>query len=376
VIPRLLEAFFRHFVILLLPPLLIPSIVTPIAYYATPTYYESFANVWVGNSGQRSGEDFNPYISPAQNQVNRLNEVLRTRSFQLEVAQRTSLAPLVATRNGQLQIASFISSNFRIVPNGNRLLVLGFRAPTPQLAAETLTAIMDTFRDRLARDRAEQAQTTVTFYENQVSEAESQLAKSTEALRRYVASNPRAAASDPTRAGSVVGGSQAAALAAMTDPQLADLMRIHEINQANVDRGRRAAEQARLDSAASVQGQEASFQVIDPAGVPTEITRERRRALVYVIGAVLAGLGLSATILVLLVATDRSIHSVYDLKALHVDAPVLGAIPRLRVASPSRARRWTLWRRRARSPRWAGASVVRRAVGYVAGTSLELPARA
>ena len=46
-ITKFLEAFFRHKLLVLLPPFLIPLIVGPWALMTAPIYYESFAGVWV-----------------------------------------------------------------------------------------------------------------------------------------------------------------------------------------------------------------------------------------------------------------------------------------------------------------------------------------
>ena len=46
-IARLLESFFRHKWLLLLPPLLIPLIVGPIALLTASAYYETWIGVWV-----------------------------------------------------------------------------------------------------------------------------------------------------------------------------------------------------------------------------------------------------------------------------------------------------------------------------------------
>ena len=46
-ITKFLEAFFRHKLLVLLPPFLIPLIVGPYALVTAPIYYESFAGIWV-----------------------------------------------------------------------------------------------------------------------------------------------------------------------------------------------------------------------------------------------------------------------------------------------------------------------------------------
>src|SRR5262245_60747532 len=92
VIRKLLEAFFRHKLLLLAPPLLIPAIATPVAVVSTPPVYETGAGIWVDHPAYLNYNDGNnSWVSPVQSQAGRLNELLRTRAFQMEVAGRTSL---------------------------------------------------------------------------------------------------------------------------------------------------------------------------------------------------------------------------------------------------------------------------------------------
>src|SRR5215211_1435900 len=101
-IEKLLEAFFRHKLLILLPPVLIPLIVGPVALLTVPVYYESWAGVWVERPTYLAYKDTgNQYNTPAQNESLRLNELLRTRAFLSEVAGQTNLAPLLNTPRGE-----------------------------------------------------------------------------------------------------------------------------------------------------------------------------------------------------------------------------------------------------------------------------------
>src|SRR3954447_13373249 len=108
-ITKFLEAFFRHKLLVLLPPLLIPLIVGPWALMSTPIYYESFAGVWVDKPTYLSYNDnFSIYSSASSQQANKLTEVLRTRSFVTEVAKRTTMAPLIGNAKGEERISTIL----------------------------------------------------------------------------------------------------------------------------------------------------------------------------------------------------------------------------------------------------------------------------
>ena len=351
---KVLEAFFRHKLLVLLPIIIIPMLVGPIALLTAPVYYEAWTGVWVDRPqylsySQSSG--WNVYLSPAQNQANAINEQLRTRSFMMDIAKRTQLAGLVGNARGEDRIATIFSNGLSISTNGDHLLILRFRADTSKLAFDLLNATLDAFKDNASTDRVNQASLAISFYESQLSDAQDQLNKLQSSARQYVASNPRLAG--------LSSGSQETSILPITstDSQLADLMSQLQFQQKEVERLRGAADQARFDASAGLQGQELGFQIIDAAQVPTAPTRALRKQLVYPIAGLAGGLVLSAILLVLLVAGDRSIRVEGDLPG---NARVLGVMPQLKLKLRG-------------IPRSARRDSMRRAVGFAAGTALPAP---
>src|SRR3954454_5193455 len=184
-IEKLLETFFRHKLLLLLPPIIIPLIVGPIAILKTPSYYEVNTGIWVDRPTYLSyTDDSNKYLTPAQNQSQRMNEVLRTRAFVSDVAKATSLAPLVGTLKGDEQIQQVIGRGLTIQPNGNNLLVVRFRADTAQIAFDVINALVDTYKTMMLNERVAQSDVATSFYGERLQTAQEQLAKSNEAIRR------------------------------------------------------------------------------------------------------------------------------------------------------------------------------------------------
>src|SRR5438270_377962 len=68
---RIIEAFFRHKLLLLLPPFLIPLIVGPIALMSAPVYYEAWTGIWVDRPQYLAYNQagWTQYLTPAQNQA-------------------------------------------------------------------------------------------------------------------------------------------------------------------------------------------------------------------------------------------------------------------------------------------------------------------
>ena len=89
-IRKILEAFFQHKLLLLLPPILIPAIVTPIAVLSTPPAYETAVSVWIDRPAYLNIKDgSSAWVSAVQSQSGRLGELLRTRAFLTDVARQT-----------------------------------------------------------------------------------------------------------------------------------------------------------------------------------------------------------------------------------------------------------------------------------------------
>ncbi len=349
-IRRLLEALFRHKLLLILPPLIIPGIVTPIAFLYTPPVYETAVGVWVDHPATLDYKDgFNPYITPANNQAARLGELLRTRAFLLDVAQRTTtLAPLVGTPSGETRIAETIQRSVAIGANGgDHLLVVRVQASTPRSSYELCKALIDAYQEKSAADNADQSDVAVQFYESRAQDARLALTKATQDLRRYVGSrSPDGQASD---------SDQGSLPAALLDPRLAGLQSAVQQAQNDYNTAQSLLTRAQHDAAASSQGIQYGFQVLDQPQMPTQPTSQTKKLLIYPIAAAVAGLALSGLLLVLLVASDRSIRSESDL------APglrVVGVLPSLRLK---------------RVPKAFRGVATRRAIGAVAGTALPAP---
>ena len=144
-------------------------------------------------------------------------------------------------------------------------------------------------------------------------------------------------------------------MAAM-DPKFAELQATQKFAQQQVDSARAALQNAEQTSAAAVQGADVGFQVLDPPQLPTAPSTQLKNVMVFVAAAVVMGLGLSATLLVLLMAGDRSVRREAD---LHPPVRVLGIVPALKVKH--------------RLPKASRPAATRRAIGFLAGSALPAP---
>jgi uncharacterized protein involved in exopolysaccharide biosynthesis len=350
VVRKFLETFFRHKWLFLTPPVVIPLVVGVWTYLNAPTSYEATASISVSRPRYISYSDGDPssqWRTPAQLEIARIQELLTTRAFVMDIARRTSLAPFVGSPTSEVRIWSVVNAQqVRLLANGDHVVKVLVRSPRPDLSYEVVKALLDAHSEKTMADQAIQADVAISFYGARLQEVEATLAKSNAALRRYVAT------ARPTTSGSTRAASDAPR-PTVVDPQLDELQSRAELDSNDVERARSVLEQARLQSMAAQQGRQLGFQVMDPPEVPIFRSRDRRAMMLAPIAGLLVGLILSGVVLVLLVATDRSLRTQTDLPE---GSSILGALPVLR---------------RKPLPRGAGPDDIRRAMGFVAGSAIQ-----
>jgi len=338
---RILEALFRNRLLILAPVVLVPLVAIVFTLGAAAPY-ESSAGIWTDRAAYLNvPSDISPYINPSQSQANRLHELLRSRAFVADVVRRTSLAPLLETPEGREEVQRLLADAIDAAPLGEHLLAVRYRAASPQLALEGVTAVVAAFRSRTTADRLGQAGIALAFYEGRLKDADTATSKANDALSVYVGSTP-----------SLRGPNGFLSPTASLDPRFLDLQRAADSAAANADRLRSLLYQAQLDVAATQAGQDVGFRVVDQPQLPTEATRQLRKILIYPVAAFAGGLLLGTLLLLLLVVGDRSIRRATELPNA---AAVVGVLARLvpnDIGAP-------------REP-----ALVRRAIGYVAGSAL------
>jgi uncharacterized protein involved in exopolysaccharide biosynthesis len=350
---KLLEAFFRHKWLVLLPPVLIPLLVTPIVMFTTPVTYESIAGVWVDRPtylDPKAGQA--PYASAALSQSSQLSELLHTRSFMLDIVQRTSLAPLLAVKGGEARVQDLMDKGVTVaaIPNGTHLIAIHSRFSTPQLAFQVAQAVIDAYHDRNSNQQLDQSSTAISFFQSQLQSAQDDSTKASQDLSQYALAMGYASSGDGTPL------TPDAQSASSFDPRFAELQANAHFAQQQVDQARASLQNAQQTSAVAFQGADIGFQVIDPPQLPTAPATQLKSAIIYVAAALAVGLGISVIVLVLLVAGDRSIRHDADLQP---PVRILGVVPMLKLKQ--------------RMPKRLRGTATRRAIGFVAGTALPAP---
>jgi capsular polysaccharide biosynthesis protein len=344
-IEKLLEAFFRHVALIILPIVVIPLVVAA-AMLSTPPQYEAQAGMWVEQATylSYSTDDINRYLSPATNQRNRLVELMQTRSFLAEVASGTPLAAVATSPGGDAWLRDIFARDFEVAASGDHLLTLRFRSEDRAESAAVLAAMVSAFKERAAADRYAQAQVAINFYQTRLNDATVELAAARVGLSKYLAENPALA----------VAIAKPGDTTARFDFQFAEAQNRVDTAQRDVDGARASLERAELDVAAGMKGLELGFRLVDPVTASESASRQLRKILIYPIAALVLGVVVGASLLVLFALSDHSVRSLADLGP---DAVILGVVPRMRAQGVARR---------------AGPAVVRRAIGFLAGSQLRL----
>lgn len=341
-IERVLEAFFRHWVLVLLPLFAVPIDVTAWVF-STPPQYEAQAGVWVERATYLSSstDELTRYLPPASVQRGRLMELLQTRSFANAVVSGTPLGDQAKTPEGAAEIDQIFARDFDAVQSGDHFLVIRFRSVDSATAVSVVNSVVDQFRSRLSDDRRVQAQLAISFYQSLLNDSQTALNAARTELSKYLSNNPRVAQT-LTQNGIEV---------ARLDPQFAELQGRVDTASRDADNARSSLQAAQLDVSAANKSDALGLQIVDPTSVSATPSRQLKKLLAYPIAALLAGLVLSAGLLALFTLLDHSVRSMEDLAT---DAPILGIIPRFET----------------RSLRVTGAHPTRRALASVAGAPL------
>ena len=354
-IAKFLETFFRHKLLILLPVLLTPAIVTPAGFYVVRPYYEANSVVWVGRPTYLRSVDEDGWLTPAQAESGRITDALRTRAFVTDVARRTDLASLIGSERGEAQLSDYFGRSVGVAPSGTNHVTIWSRGDQPQLPFQVASALVEAYREKRLSERTEQASLAISYHETRLQAAQGELAKATTDIRRYVAANPRLTTIDPSRGAASTAAARMGLPPIAIDPQLAELIRRVDAEQREVDSIRSGLDQAQMETSSAIEGQDVSFRVVDEARVPSSPISQRRRLLIFPAAGLVVGLGLGIGLLVALVVADRSVRSIHDLPN---PVRVVRAVPLLQIRKLSRHTR----------PHTA-----RQAIGFVAGAALQSP---
>jgi uncharacterized protein involved in exopolysaccharide biosynthesis len=294
----------RYKLLLLVPFLVILPVAIALTFLSRTTEYSSTSSLWAERAAIINTPGDNTYISPAQNRVNDLHQLLSTDAFRLEVAERVNLR-IDTTAQARASMAAISSGTFAYT-SGEHLLIIGHTGPDPVMAQKIVQATIDEFVERYLARSADQAGAAIGVYESQQATDQETLTAAQLNLTEYL---------------------ESAGPSAATTPRYTEL-------KASVDRAQATLNDTtnKLESARKIrdQGPQAlayTLKTIDSASAPEapEATTKRQLLALPIAGFLLA-LSLSAGLYAFLLKTDNSIRIAEDLNALP-GLLLLGSVP-------------------------------------------------
>lgn len=312
-LPRKLVArVLRALPILLLPVVLAPAAVIALGNADGTQRYQAEVWIWVLDPAEIQPVPLdidNIYLSPAQRQADVVNDLLRTQSFRLAVAEAAGLIdPLGAEGGGAASATTIVADSVEARADGaNLLLLIGVHeeAETARVLAQAAVAA---YNDRLRMEAERQVAVELDYYQRQMVTAEEELAQRRAEAEAYAAQHPEVLDRDTY------------------DSRYEQLTGRVDAQARLVDGLAQAMQDAQLNAVSFAQGLAARLNVVDPAATPEaplQPTRTRKYGLP--VAAAVLGMMLSGGYLLVAYYTDHSIASREDLDGLPVR--YLGAVP-------------------------------------------------
>lgn len=278
--------------------------------------YEGTANLWISDPtylGQNVAPvDWNPRLSPAQNATESLRQLLATRAFDEQVANKLVATGAPSGAPGVSQLTPSIGSDLRVVADGTHLVRLTFFSPDQRVALAVLRSTISVYLEHAALAQQSQLDVSTTFFSTQVTSTESAVTVAQQALAGYLAAHPNLHA--PAGGG---------------DSGVAELDRLlHQVRQSQDELTQLRAQlaQARLSGAAAQRLVETNTQVVDQPRIASPGLIGDGRSLMAAIVVSILCLLAAGIYLSILVWADQTARDGRELER-RLKVPVLTTIP-------------------------------------------------
>lgn len=319
VVLRLLESYFRHRWLYLLPIVLMAGVAT-VYTIQSPRMYISSGVLFVQKDSLLStlvpiGNSGFSWITPAQMTANELNELLRTEAFIRFIIQRTSLEEHMNEGPEEVERIIFsVRQSIWVGAEGEKLMRFGARHQDPDIAYQLASSTIEAYTDwKLNADRRD-SMVAQAFFASQLEPLQQELEAARTRLSDFIQAHPAPIRGERPE----VEQMELDGLQAMVDQLSA---RVKE----TLDK----EEAARLALSKAESEASQSYLVIDAPTLPREPSSSKKDlimsfAIFIMIGVALTGGGIVGGMLL-----DRSIRFPVDVQH-SLDLPVLAMVPNAR----------------------------------------------
>lgn len=314
---RYLEQALRRWWLWLLP-LVLPAVVVGGLYAVRTPQYDVSVTIWAERALYLSVPGDNPWVTPAQMQVNLLSELLRTRAFLVRVAKDTPLQAYTTSESGRDFLEEYFARRLWVSARGSQVIDITFRTAQPELGIAVLNSLIAAYTEHVTLSGQEQARTAMEFYQGLLPEREQEFVKSSDALRNFLLSLPPRPTDD-----------QATAERVLERAQLVELQRREDLARRRYEDTLSTLERIQLQENARETAQARGFRIIDPPVAPTQPISIRREFIMPLAATAAVGLGLPVLVTILTTWLDASLRSRRDVQH-RLGLMTLGGLPRYR----------------------------------------------
>jgi len=327
---RYLESLFSHKLFLAIPVAV--AVLAAAAYVIIqPPAYQSTAKLWVNWSGGTQ--------TAADAQVASINQLLATKSFDVQVAQSGPLAKYLDSTGGGVTgvrsliaalskgghtssgpasadtIFSYLSARVTSVAVGPQIVSVTVTGPTPQIAQGTASALLNQLRAYEIAARHDPQAAQLTYYQGQLKLESAALTADLGAVQQYLAAHP---------------GLVANSTLANNDSQYALLTHQAAIAGQTYDQLLTTVNQIENQIAPGQAQQSDPFTITDSPNRPSTQSRFGKKEVLGLAAGLLAGLVVSLLLLATLVRLDATIHDLDEVLS-RLDLEPAGSIPLVRM---------------------------------------------
>lgn len=308
---KLVETVFQKYWALIIPVILVPLLAMMLTRNE-PTY-QSQATIWV--TMPITGESVslgqnNPYLTPAQNRAQVLNDLLATRAFRLQVARTAGIIDEENDAAARAVGGMSIWAGAR----GANLLTVTAQVGDPRVAQALVRAIVTEYGARAEAEFNRSIKLTNDYYTQQLTLAEAELLQRQASLSTYLFEHPRAATPGSPDSLNI----DYRTLLERVDSQTQRIASLRDSLQS-----------IQLRAASAPETQKAAFTVQDEANLPlAPVPTGKTKQYGIPLAAVVFGVLIGSAYIYFAYRTDHTIRTPGDLASLSV--PLLGSVPELR----------------------------------------------
>lgn len=316
VILRLLESYFRHRWLYLLPVVLMAVIAVFVFVNATPSYISS-SILYVQKESLLASltsvrEDGFSWVTPADATVDEFNELLATDAFIRAVVQQTDLEAEMETQEDVGDTIDEVRDAVWIQTLGkNNLVMVGAAHEQAVVAPQIVEATINSYIQWKINNDREESVAAQTFFVELIEGHQAALELAREEMRTYLVGHP-----EPIRG-------------QRPQTEQLDISRLQnaiDLADQRLATALEKEENARLASAQAESDARQTYFVIDAATLPDKPAASKMDALITSLVFVVVGVGLMVVGVIGAALIDRTFRFSIDVRH-GIELPVLALVP-------------------------------------------------